>query len=60
MRLFIDTGSVAEVEEIAARGILPALTNPRCWRRRRGIRRDHPADLRPAGARFRSRSLLGS
>ena len=51
MKLFIDTGSVAEVEEIAAWGVLSgATTNPSLLAKEDGrAGRQHPPHLRARG-----------
>ena len=51
MKLFIDTGSVAEVEEIAAWGVLSgATTNPTLLSKEEGDPgRHHPPHLRAGG-----------
>ena len=58
MKLFIDTGSVAEVEEIAAWGVLSgATTNPSLLRRRTATRaRSSSGSASSSTARCRPRS----
>ena len=61
MKLFIDTGSVAEVEEIAAWGVLSgATTNPSLLAKEDGEPgREHPPHLRAGGRAGLGRGRLG-